>query len=545
MPTATPGERLVEHFTARGLELRETHISWVFLGPDEVWKVKKPVDFGFLDFTTRDRRRRACEAEVELNRRLAPEVYLGVVPLVSDSEEGLRVGSGNEASAEVVDWVVHMRRLDDRRRADHLLASGDLGPEHLEQLATTLARFHRNADLGEANAGGLADVRRNVEENFEQTREALHNYLEPGQAIEVVEWQRDFLARHGALFDARRSTARIRDGHGDLRLDHVYFGEAGGPSAADGSCTVLDCIEFNRRFRVADVCADVAFLAMDLQARGRADLSEHFLAAYARAAGDYDLYPLVDFYESYRAFVRGKIATFVAEDPTVEYRLRQRAAADARRFFLLALASERRSVVPPVVFAVGGVIASGKSTLANALGHALAAPVVDADHTRKELSGVDAHTPLPEAPWQGSYSDRQTETVYDEVLQRGDAVLRSGRSLVLDASFRCREHRLAARDLARRHGVPFRWVECRAPLEVCRRRLEERARRPGVSDGRLEIFDAFVARWEEVAADEMSEGEGFSIDTREPLETNLARVTRGLSLWPDRSGSKKAGSFSS
>ena len=536
MASSSAGTQLVEHFTSRGFELRETHISWVFLGSNEVWKVKKPVDFGFLDFTTLELRRRACEAEVELNRRLAPEVYLGVVPLISDPGGSLRFGDVGETAAEVADWAVHMRRLDDRQRADRRLEVGTLEPEHLEQLAKTLARFHRDADPGDAGAGGLGDVRRNVEENFAQTRGVLEEYL-GSQATEVVDWQRDFLDRHGELFEARQATGRIRDGHGDLRLDHVYFEDSDPKTEAPetASCTVLDCIEFNQRFRVADVCADVAFLAMDLQARGRADLSEVFLAAYAREAGDYDLYPLVDFYESYRAFVRGKIATFVTRDASVEYRLRRRAAADARRFFLLALASERRSVVPPAVVAVGGVIASGKSTLAKALSRALVAPVIDADHTRKELSGVEALTPLPDAPWQGSYSEGQTARVYDEVLRRGDAVLRSGRSLVLDASFRCREHRLAARALARRHGVPFRLVECRPPLEVCRWRLEERARHPGVSDGRLEIFDAFVSRWQPVTVDELDDGEHLALDTREPIEANLARVVRGLPVWPERS----------
>ncbi len=516
---------LVEDLMPPGAELRETHISWVFLDRDDVWKVKKPVDLGFLDFSTPDKRRWACEEEVRLNRRLAPDVYRGVVPITLDREGTHRFGGPGPA----VDWAVHMVRLSDDARCDRRLAREMLSLAGVERIAARMAAFHAGtrSDRETARYGGVEMIAGNVGENFEQTRGALEAYLDASQAREIETWQRRFLKRHGELFRERRATGRVRDGHGDLRLDHVYL--------TGDEVTIIDCIEFNRRFRFADVCADVAFLAMDLTWSGRADLAELFLAAYAREANDYDLYPLVDFYESYRAFVRGKIAAMMAAEGSADVRSRQRAAAEARRFFLLALASERRSLLPPVVVAVGGLIGAGKTTVARRLGAELTAPSVDADRTRKHLLGVDAEENVHVAPFSGAYRPEFSKEVYSEFLRRAGAVLASGRPVVLDASFRSRADRAAAHRLAERHGVPFHFVECYAPPELCRQRLEQRAREANVSDGRLEIFDDFVARWQPV--DELAETEHSILDTSKPLGSNVAALRRRIVTWPAGFGS--------
>ncbi len=293
-PRAFPAPR------PRSVEVRETHISCVFLGDEQVFKIKKPVDLGFLDFRTIEARKRACDAEVTLNRRLAPDVYLGVVPVVRGRDGTFAFGG----EGALVDWAVHMRRMPDTLRADVRLSEGRLDAASLDALARRLADFHREApssdEIGEY--GLPAAIRTNVTENFAQARASIGEHLTPREAAEIEASQLEFLRRNEGLFEARVAAGRVRDGHGDLRLEHVYVG-------LDGALTVLDCIEFNERFRFADVCADVAFLAMDLAWHGRADLAERFLASYARASGDYDLYALVDFYESYRAYVRGKVST--------------------------------------------------------------------------------------------------------------------------------------------------------------------------------------------------------------------------------------------
>ncbi len=524
-PSEVDGQ-LVGELLLPGMELIETHISWVFLGGGDVWKVKKPVDFGFLDFSTADKRHAACLAEVELNRRLAPHVYLGCIPITRDNHGRARFGG----SGEPIDWAVQMVRLPEEDRADLRLASGRLSASHLDRVAVRLARFHESARCDEETTqiGGLETVKANVEENFAQTRAELGRYLDPDQAAQVKAWQRQFLDRKASLFAARQAAGRVRDGHGDLRLEHVYLTDddyAAGED--DGSeVVIVDCIEFNHRFRFADVCADVAFLAMDLSWHGRPDLAERFLAAYARAANDFDLYPLVDFYESYRAFVRGKIASFGIASGRLDFPGRQEAIGEARRYFLLALASERRALAPPRLLAIGGMIASGKSTIAENLGAELAVPVVDADRTRKFLLGRAPAEAIDDPAWQGAYSPTRTAEVYSEVLRRAEAVLQSGRSVIVDASFRAREHRLAARQLADYHGVPFRFIECRAKPEICRQRLRDRERRQSVSDGRLEIFDEFVARWQPV--DELPASEHLVLDTSQPLVANLQFLRKKL-----------------
>ncbi len=508
------GRLWVEHFKRAGFELRETHISWVLLGEGEVYKIKKPVSMGFLDFGTLEQRKRACEAELALNRRLAPDVYLAVVPLVRDAEGQLEIGSsapveapsGESERREVLEWAVRMRRLSDHDRADVRLEEHRLPWNGLAHLARLLAEFHAQArcDAQTTEFGSVEVIEANVRENFEQTRGIIEQWLTRAQADEIERWQLEFLAKQSKLFGERCAQGRVRDGHGDLRLEHVYFDD-------DESVRVLDCIEFNDRFRYADVCADIAFLAMDLAWRGRVDLAERFLAAYAQESNDYDLYPLVDFYESYRAYVRGKVSAMVLSDPQLPSDTRERLDAEVRRYFLLSLASEKPPLAAPRLIAVGGVIASGKSTVAAAISELEACPVVVADRTRKHLIGVRPTEKLHDAPWSDHYGPEVTTRVYSEVLRRAEAVLSTGRSVVLDASFRTRAMREEARELAARYRVPFVFWECRASRDVCLERLRARAKEASVSDGRLEIFDDFVARWE--PADELREDERLVIDT--------------------------------
>jgi len=507
-------EDFIEQMTRKGYELVETHISWVLLGPSDVWKLKKPVNFGFLDFTDAAQRKAACEAEIELNRRLSPHVYLGSEP-VCTGEDGAPI-----------EWAVHMKRLPDADRADVRLAEGRLTREHIDRIAERVAAFHADARCDEATArfGDVDIIGANVRENFEQTRETVGHYIEGAQADEIEQWQLSMLQQHADRFAARVEDGRIRDGHGDLRLEHVYITD-------DGEISIIDCIEFNERFRFGDVCADIAFLAMDLARLGHVELSEACLAAYARAADDFDLYSVVDFYESYRAYVRGKIATIVAEGEHTPPKVRERAAKEARRDYLLSVAAHRRSLLSPMVIAVAGIIATGKSTVAAAIGAERSAPIIEADRTRKAMLGAQPTQAIHTDAWQGAYSPGMTEKVYAELMRRGEVVLRSGRPVVLDASFRKQSYRAQARALAERLDVPFVLVECRADPAVCRARLEERARSASVSDGRLEIFDDFVASWQTV--DELPPVQHLVLNTSKPLADNLEVIReRAIHTWP-------------
>ena len=510
---------LKEDLSSPGLDLIETHTSWVFLGQDSVWKVKKPVNFGFLDFTTPILRKVACDAEIALNGRLAPQVYRGVVPITRDTKGRHAFGG----AGDVVDHAVEMARLGDEQRADLLLERGELSPEHVETLAQTLAAFHERMATNEhiASFGAPDRILANIRENFSQTRSSLHDYLEPAQARELEARQIGFVEDHRDWFIERMITGKVRDGHGDLRLEHVYLRP---------EPTIIDCIEFNERFRYGDVCSDIAFLTMDLARAGRVDLSERLLAAYAATADDFDLYALVDFYEGYRAVVRGKVASLLVEDSGAPAETRRHARQLARRHYLLALASGREALTKPVLMVVGGLIGSGKSTVAAGLSATLTAPVVATDRTRKHWLGMPPTASMREREWSGSYAPDVTERIYSEVLRRAARVLGSGRPVIVDGSFRSREQRGRAHLLAQQLGVPFIFVECRTTPDECRARLRRRTEQAHISDARVELFDEFVRRFEPV--NEFGAQEHVVADTSQPLAEALRDLSVRLPVWP-------------
>lgn len=508
---------LSEDLAGPRFEVTETHISWVFLAERDVWKVKKPVSLGFLDFSTLEKRRVACEAEVRLNRRLAPGVYIGVVPVTLDSTGCHRFGG----SGAPVDWAVHMVRLSEKDRADVWLGEDRLTAADIGRIADRIAEFHERArfDGETARFGSVEAITRNVRDNLEEARGAACGYMSDAEVAGIEAAQLGFLSENKDLFEERVRAGRVREGHGDLRLEHVYFVGEG------RDVTILDCIEFNDRFRSLDVASDVAFLSMDLACHGRADLAECFLADYARMSNDYDLYPLVGFYESYRAHVRGKVNAMLAEDVVVVAAARERASDAARRYYGLARDSipaqdsRGRSAVPPMVLAVGGIVASGKTTIAARAGSEMMAPVVSSDRTRKWLLGAEPATPVNTTPWAEGYSEGMTERVYEEVFRRARAVLQSNRPVVIDASFRSLAHREVVRELAQAAGVRFLFVECRAPAEVSRRRLDGRDQIPSVSDARASLLDDFIAHWDPV--DELEPSEHMVLETSGPIGESI------------------------
>ena len=363
-----------------------------------------------------------------------------------------------------------MRRLPDERSAEALLRRGALTPDHLTRLAARLARFFDGRGPGARGGRDRDDPRQRRRElrsggAIRRTGSSRGTRSTPCGPGSSGSWSGRPTGSSG-----RVEQGRIRDGHGDLRLEHVYF--------EDAEPIVIDCVEFNERLRSGDAAADVAFLAMELTARSRADLAELFLAAFALESDDHDLYGVVDFYAGYRAWVRGKVAAFLAADPSTPPEKAARKAEEARSLFDLARSyAEARPGAPPVI-AVGGLIGSGKSTLAEALGRATGVPVVSSDRVRKALAGVRATERAPEGAYSAAFSAR----TFDELFRRAAVVLDSGRGVVLDATFRERALRLRARDLARRHGRRFLFVETVCDEATLRERLRRRAAGPSVSD---------------------------------------------------------------
>jgi len=458
------------------VSMRQTHISWLFFTDRFVYKIKKPVDFGFLDFTTLEARQKFCQAEVRLNRRLAPAVYLGVVE-IKEQNGSLHFGG----PGITIDYAVHMRRLPEDRMLPALLAKREITHDTMQHLARLIADFHAQADTGgEIDLdGSLEVILGNWQENFTQTRPFLGFPL-PQEAYDKIRTRvLDFCRLRAPLFAQRIANGRIRDGHGDLRGEHICLTE---PIA------IFDCIEFNHRFRYGDVAADVAFLAMDLDERGYPELARTFVEAYVDHSGDHALLDVLDFYKCYRAFVRAKVECFRLDDPTVTAAEKRAALRAAQRYGQLA-ARYAAALQRPWLLVCCGLMGTGKSVLAEALARRLDITVISSDVTRKGLAGLPATAPSRDEYEAGIYTPEWTEATYAHLFQEAERCLSCGRSVLLDASFQRACHRLQAMHLAQRAGAEFCVLECWCPEDEIRRRLQGRvAQGDAVSDGRWELI---------------------------------------------------------
>ena len=499
------------------VEMVETLISFLFFAGDCVYKVKKPVEFGYLNFTTLDKRRYYCHQEVELNCRTSPEVYFGVEEIREQDGRYTVGGPGR-----TVEYAVKMRRLQPDTALEHLLEEGRVSLEDIAAIAAKIARFHDQAKTGpEITAlGNLEAVRQNVEENFAQIERFVGNALSKEVYDDLVAYSRAFMEARSHVFRARAEQGRIRDCHGDLHVAQIFLEAPADSSIWDG-ISIIDCIEFNERFRCSDVAEDIAFLAMDLDFHGRPDLSLAFVEAYARESGDEGVFDFLDFFKAYRALVRAKVACFRTEQPHCSKDDKSEALETARAYFKLA-----HSYIPmlptPAVIIVCGVTGTGKSTLATELGRRRAMEQISSDLVRKTLAGIDPLEHRYESFKEGIYSLHYTTLTYDAMLSEARRCLLEGKTVILDGTFRRSKERARAMELAQELGVDSWVVQCMLAEAEARRRLERRMERDdSVSDGRWELYQLQLAEWEPVA--EVLPNRHIILDTGgSPEETIMA-----------------------
>lgn len=473
------------------VRLIHTHASIVAIASPWVYKVKKPVNLGFLDFSTVERRKHYCEEEVRLNRRLCSRIYEDVVPIF------LRNGAltFEEGDGEPVEYAVKMRELEDGYFLDQLLAEAE-GPVLLDPLVEVLGRFYlaqgRRFDLSEW--GRPERLRINTDENFEQTKSHVGAIL-PRPAFAAIRLYTDrFYETRAALLKRRCTEGRILDCHGDLRTEHVHV-------SPDGLC-IYDCIEFNERFRYIDVANDVAFLAMDLDFQGHPDLARYVVEQMAAVLDDPALPILADFYMCYRAYVRGKVDCMRSTEPEVSPAEQEASRDRARRYFQVAL---RYAVAgsEPVVLVVMGGVGAGKSTQARYLSGLLGLPVFSSDRIRKELAGVPLHERGDAETRRRLYAPEQTERTYAALAQHAIDAAGRGRGCILDATYSKAADRARLQQALSAAGIPVRFIELTASDAVIHARLEARSRSDGeVSDARLEDLSLLTARYEAPAAEE-------------------------------------------
>jgi hypothetical protein len=510
----------------------QTHISHLFLTGDLAYKLKKPLDLGFLDFSTLERRVHYCREELELNRRLAPETYRRVAAVVR-GRQGLGWAPVEEAGEELAEPVVEMAQMDRSRQMDLLLKQGRVDEEQVRELARLLADFYQRARGGPevARFGRPAQVAFNVEENFRQTEDYREVTVAPARWRAIRDYQMGFLDRRRELFLRRVAEGRIVDGHGDLHSGNIVLPAGGRP-------IVFDCIEFNQRFRYQDAACDLAFLAMDLDYHGRPGLRRALVEEYQAASGDQGLAEILEFYQCYRAVVRAKIYGFELDDASVEPEQKFTDLGKARAYFRLA-AGYAGGEPPFFLVCFCGLMGAGKSHLARALCRRRGWLRLSSDRVRKALGGRAPGAQAGEDWGRGLYGPEMNERVYDELLAAACARLGAGDSVVVDASFREDGQRRRFLQEAEALGARALLVEVRASREVAARRLAERqASGESESEGRLELYDRQARAWEE--ASDFVARRRLLVDGADPAEDNVARIAQRLAEPAGRQGGERA-----
>ena len=442
---------------------KETHISHLFFADNLVYKIKKAVRFSFLDYSTLDKRRYYINEELTLNRRLAPSVYLGVLPIGCDGS-GWRLGAGENP----LEFALMMRRLPESRMLSVLLESAQVTPEMMRSLAQLLAGFHAHAkQVNSAGAAAHFDiVAKQWRDNLKDVEQFIGKAIDLENFAAIKSFGDNFLEQNRGFIAQRASDGWVRDGHGDLHCEHVCFAPEG--------IQIFDCIEFDPQLRLCDLASEIGFLLMDLEARGGAPLGEALLIRYRDLINDSSLSVLLPFYKCYRALIRGKVEA-----------LRAGASAAAVRYFTMA-GRQTWSPYKPFVVVVCGLTGSGKSTLARELSERIGVDVINSDVLRKELTGKSGRGVRFN---QGIYSSEITEKTYGKMFDEADRRLSHGQRVMLDATFAQRRYREKLVAIAAWHHTPVYFLHCVASDSLTQTRLRERAMsEKEVSDGRWEIY---------------------------------------------------------
>lgn len=502
----------------------DTHISKVFLTGELVYKIKKNVDLGFLDFSSLAKRRRACELEVSLNRRLTGNVYRGVIPITSSDGGFCMDGSGSP-----VEYAVCMRQLPDTCSMAWLLKHHRISVAQVNALADLLVEFYtrQGAVAPVPASASWENIVFACEENFRQTQWARGRPLNALRYDAVKAGTRSFLSRRKALFIARSDDEKIFDGHGDLRCSHIYYTRASG-------IQVIDCIEFNTRLRYIDSASDLAFLVMDLDYRGAPELGAALVDRYVRRTRDWQVYALLPFYKCYRSMVRCKVNCI---------RLKERNPASGDASAHAQKANQYLSLADryagqfnrPTLWVFCGLPATGKSTLAGQLSKAMDIDRWRSDIVRKKLFKHNLQPSSGMGFQQGIYTPAAHDRTYEKLLEPARKALAMQTSVILDATFSRPAQRRKVLRLAADGNARVVFIECTAPDHVLKKRLLQRENRPSASDARSVHFDMLKARY--VSPDEVDADMRLKVDTTQPVHECLREVLS----WHGRAAPASAG----
>ncbi|GAC1459577.1 MAG: bifunctional aminoglycoside phosphotransferase/ATP-binding protein [Chamaesiphon sp.] len=471
------------HSVTEPIQLIQTHVSYVLLTGDYVYKLKKPVNFGFLDYSTLDMRQHFCLEEMRLNQRGAGELYLEVLPVTQIENRFILSDSG-----QPVEYVLKMRQFPENNLFINLFDRGQLTETQMEELGQVVAQYHKQAQTNDyiRTFGEIPQIRAAIDENYQQTEKYIGGPQTQLQYEETKQFTDAFFTDRQELFASRITNNWIRECHGDLHLRNICLWQ--------DKILLFDCIEFNEPFRFVDVIYDVAFTVMDLEARGRQDLGNVFLNTYAEQTGDWEGLQLLPLYLSRQAYVRAKVTSFLLDDPAVPKADKEAAGATAAHYYKLAWEYTRPRQGRLTL--MSGLSGSGKTTVARQLARQTKGIHIRSDAVRKHLGGV----PLQQKGGADPYTPAMTEKTYMRVLELGVKLANQGFSVILDAKYDRQALRFEAIAQAQSYHLPLQIIQCTAPEEVLRDRLNKRTN--DIADATADLVTAQQAAAEPFSSSE-------------------------------------------
>jgi len=495
------------------VKIIQTHASYIFIAGNYVYKLKKPVDFGFLDFSTLGKRKYYCEQEVILNSRLSNS-YLGVIPITCDQGD-----YGFQKEGEVVDYLVKMKRIPEKYFMKKLLNKNKITKKEINNLTKRLYEFYSSQISSEKllKYGGPKDIRKTLKQNRELGSKFIGKTISE-TAFETIKHFNDvFLKVNKNWLETRVIEGYIKDCHGDLHLDHIII--------RPREIEIFDCIEFNNNFRFIDYACDIAFLSMDLDYNGYLDYSQYFVKSMMDKMNDSKSNKLVDFYKCYRAYVRGKVGSIRAEDENIPKIEKQKSYLNAQKYYKLSLKYALFGS-DPIIIVIFGLIATGKTTFANILSLELGCNIISSDIVRKELAGIPLTEREGDGFYKGLYSKQMTNKTYSEIFKRGKKELDKNNIVILDASFSKQKFRDLIGNKAKRWNAKILFIETNASDKIIKQRLLSREKEVSISDAGLSLLESFEKNFEKPR--EILKDIYFKTNTNKYVDKNIIQLFREI-----------------
>ncbi|MCX7784957.1 MAG: AAA family ATPase [candidate division WOR-3 bacterium] len=498
------------------VRLIQTHTSWVFLTGKYAYKIKKPVFFGFLDYTSISAREYFCNEEFRINQKLSPEIYYGIIPIYRKGNL-ITITSDNDPSYEIIDYAIKMAELPQEAIMTYRLQNNQVTYSTIAKIAETIARFHNETETQESirKFGSLEIIKYNWDENFAQTEEFRNITISKKIFSRIQQSVEKFMTENQKLFNRRLEDNKIKQCHGDLHSRNIFV---------TNKVYIFDCLEFNPRFACSDVASEVAFFVMDLEFYNHKELADFFIARYLHYTKDWEMLKLLDFYKCYRAYVRGKVTSFNLKDPGISNQDKKQAQTTAQSYFELAFTYAQNLFTKPKLIMIMGLPGVGKTYLAQHLSKEIQAYHLCTDIIRKEITNTPIEVHRFEGYGKGIYTFEVSKQTYEEMYHRTVNYLKQNRTCIVDATFSLQKSRDEVKAIAKKTKVPLITINAVCPEPIVMARMKKRENEFSLSDATPEIYYKIKENFNKIK----SRKNYLEIDTSKSLTRNIQKIKKLL-----------------